>query len=408
MRIAIALLILAVIAAGVSLLVLPGWVKHQVIEGAAAHGVSVTIDYASLTAGGVRLTGMRAGIVDLPWAEAVAPELLVETRNLALARLTVKGAVLTIRGPWSQFEAAITRWAAGARGGGGADRGPTELLVEGARVVWEPALGDDGRVEASGVHLSGAWRADGVEVHVRSDRVTMAVAGGSLGPWRVDVDRVPGNSRVRVALDPGVPEACTLLVVGDDERTTYVDLEVPRSPPARLGLPRERLGLCGRDLQVAASVHYTLLGADHAEATARGGVYGIEAAGLARPLDVTWEGASAGDPRKGMDVRHARLAAGPLVGAVTGTVTTFDDGMRVALAWSGGPAPCSAFDAPLDSARPLDIADHLRTLAEAAGLAKVSGEVSARGDAVFDSRDLGGTRVDFVPTVSCQAPLFAH
>jgi hypothetical protein len=129
---------------------------------------------------------------------------------------------------------------------------------------------------------------------------------------------------------------------------------------------------------------------------------------LPRPLDVTWEASAAGDPRKGMDVKKARLAAGPLVGAMTGTVTSFEDGFRVDLAWGADAVPCNAFDAPLDGAQPFDIAYQLRKLAEATGITKVSGEVSARGTATFDSRDLASTRLAFVPTVSCQVALFAH
>jgi hypothetical protein len=285
---------------------------------------------------------------------------------------------------------------------------PTELVVEGSRVVWTHPLAESGSIEANDVHVGGAFRASGAEVHLGSSRVKLAVPGGSLGPWRVDVDRTPGASRIRVALDPAVPEACTVMIVGDDERTTHVDVVFPRSPPTRLGLPPSVLGLRGENLQIEASIHYSDLGGSHAEASASGGVHGIEAGNLPRPLDVTWEGSASGDPRKGMDVKHARLAAGPLVGGLTGTMTTFEDGFRVQLAWAAPPVPCAAFDAPLDSGQPFDIAFQLRKLAEAAGITKIAGEVSARGTATFDSRDLGSTKLAFVPDVSCQVALFAH
>ncbi len=183
---------------------------------------------------------------------------------------------------------------------------------------------------------------------------------------------------------------------------------IPRSPPARLGLPASVLGLAGKDVQIEASIHYSDLGGDRAEASAGGGVHGIEAPGVPLPLDVTWEASAAGDPRKGLDVKKSRLAAGPLVGALTGTLRTFDDGFRIELAWSAAAVPCAAFDTPLDSAQPFDIAYQLRRLADATGITKVTGDVSARGTATFDSRDLGSTRLAFVPAVSCQVALFAH
>jgi hypothetical protein len=407
LRLVVTLLLLAGIAVGLSLILLPRWVKAQVIQGAADHGLLLTIDDASLGGGAFLLSGVHASAPDLPGASATAPELVVETQSLRITKLTVKGAVLTLSGPWSQVEAVIAKWRSGAHGGMCADCGPAELDVEGSRVVWEHPLADNGRVDASDVHLGSTWRSSGTEVHLTAGKVTLAVPGGALGPWRVDIDRTAGTSRVRVALDPGVPEACTLLVVGDDTRTTHVDLVVPRSPVARLGLPPGILGLAGKDLQLAATVHYADMGGGHADAQANGGLYGIETGHLPRPLDVTWEGESSGDPQKGMDVKKARLAAGPLVGALTGTVKTFEDGVRIDLGWSAAAVPCSAFDVPLDQGQPFDIAFQLRKLAEGVGLTKVTGEVSARGSAMFDSRDLGSTKVDFQPAVSCQLALFA-
>ncbi len=408
LRLFLTLLGVAVIAAGVGLYLLPRWVQQQVIDAAAEHGVTLTAQAAAFEGTAFKLTGLRASAPDLPGATAEASELVVETQDLKLSKLTLRGAILTLDGPWSHIESVIAKWRSSAHGGTCSECLPTELVVDGSRVVWTHPLDDNGRVVANDVHLGSTFRANGAEVHVSSSRVTLDVPGGALGPWRVDLDRTPGASRVRVALDPAVPEACTVLVVGDDTKTTNVDVEVPRSPPARIGLPPAVLGLKGQALQVEAHVHYTDLGGDRAEASATGGVHGLEAPGVPLPLDVTWEASAAGEPRKGMDVKRARLAAGPLVGALTGTLTTFDDGFRVDLAWGAEPVPCAAFDTPLDPAQPFDIAYQLRKLAQATGIAKVTGEVSARGAATLDSRDLGSTKVTFVPSASCAVALFGR
>jgi hypothetical protein len=208
-----------------------------------------------------------------------------------------------------------------------------------------------------------------------------------------------------VALDPGVPDACTVLVVGNDEGTTNVDVKIPRSPLARLGVPPDLLGLQGKALQVDARAHFGVTGVHGAEATTKGGLYGIEA-GLPAALDVVWDGSASGDPGSGLDVKNARLAVGPLVGAMTGTLKTFDDGFRLDLAWIGTAVPCAAFEAPLGAGNPFDVAYQLRKFAEGVGLAKVAGEVTARGGLTFDSRDLGAARVVFTPQVKCQVALF--
>lgn len=406
-RVVLVLLALVVAAGAAAAYWLPRWVRRQFIEAAAAHGITLTIEDAKIEQGGFRLLGLHATADDLPGASASAPEVEVETSGLRPTRLTVKGADIEVSGAWSPAESALARWRASPRGGEGGDFIPASIVVEDSRIVWKGAIGDAGGIEAAGVHLDATQRGNDTEIHARSDNVTLGVPGGALGPWRVDLDRAPGTSRVHVALDPQVPDSSTVLVVGDDTGTTQVDVTVPRTPPARIGIPPQLFGVHGKDLQVEASVHYTNLGPGHAEATARGAVHAIEVTGLPRPIEVVLDGSATGDAREGMDVKKARLAVGPLLGTVTGTLRTFDEGFRLALAWSAGPVPCNAFDAQLDEATPLDIAYQLRKLAEATGLTKVSGDVSAHGSATLDSRDVGASHVEFVPVSTCQVALFA-
>jgi hypothetical protein len=405
-RVLLGLVVVAAVAAAGTALYLPRWIRQQFIDAAAAHGITLAIDGAKIDTGGFRLVGLHATAADLPGATASAPEIEVETSGLRPTKMTVRGGELSLSGPWSQVDAALAKWRASPGGGQGGDWAPTELVIEESRIEWLRPVGDNGRIDAANVHLDVAWRAGGAEVHARSDKVTVGVPGGALGPWRVDLDRSPGTSRARVALDPGVPDACTMMIVGDDEKTTHVDVVVPRSPPGRLGLPPQLFGLHGKDLQVEASVHYSDLGGAHAEMTATGGVHSIEAAGLPRPIDVTWEASANGDPHQGMDIKKSRLAAGPLVGALSGTVKTFDDGFRVDLAWSAPAVPCNAFETPLDDGQPFDIAYQLRKLAQATGITTVAGEVSAKGTAALDSRDLSSTRLAFTPQVTCRVSLF--
>lgn len=410
-RTGIALVVLGGAAAAVVFWVLPWYVRRQCIETAAAHGIALEVDDAVIDASGFRLLGVRATAADVPGARAEAPEVEVVTSGLHPDKMTVKRAQLALQGRVATVDAALAKWRASPAGGQGGAWMPSTLVVDESRVVWPSPIGDNARLEAANVHFDVTWKpaANGTtsDVHARSDKVTLVVPGGTLGPWRVDLDRAPGTSRVRVALDPGVPDACTLLVVGNDERTTSVDVVIPRSPLARLGIPAEMLGLHGSGLQVEANAHFVALGPQRADANGKGGFYGIEA-GLPRPLDVAWEATATGDPRVGLDVKKARLAAGPLVGTLTGMLKTFDDGFRVDLAWSAGPVPCTAFEAPLAEGQPFDIAYQLRKLAEATGITKVKGDVSARGSLAFDTRDLSTSKVEFTPEVTCQVAMFSH
>jgi hypothetical protein len=411
-RVGIALAVLGGAAAVVVLWVLPWYVRRECIETAAEHGIALEVDGAAIDASGFRLIGVRATAADVPGARAEAPEVEVVTSGLHPDKMTVKRAQLALEGRLAAVDAALAKWRASPSGGQGGAWMPSTLVVDESRVVWQAPI-EGARLEAANVHFDVTWHpaSSGTgttsDVHARSDKVTLVVPGGTLGPWRVDVDRTPGTSRMRVALDPGVPDACTLLVVGNDERTTSVDVVVPRSPLARLGVPAEMLGLRGSALQVEANAHYVALGPQRADATGKGGLYGIDA-GLPRPLDVAWEATATGDPRVGLDVKKARLAAGPLVGALTGMLKTFDDGFRLDLAWSADKVPCTAFEAPLAEDQPFDIAYQLRKLAEATGITKIKGDVSARGSLAFDTRDLSTAKAEFTPDVTCQVAMFAH
>jgi hypothetical protein len=407
LRIALLLVALGGLSAALVFWVLPAYLRNRCIEEAAAHGITLAIDDASLDSHGFRLLGVMAKAAAFPGAQAHVPEMEVETSGLNPTRMTVRGAELTLTGPWRTLNIAFGAWRASPRGGQGGAWAPNELVVEDSRLVWQAPFAENAHVEAANLHLDVAWGGVSTTIHGRSDKVLVAVPGGRVGPWRVDVDRTrtPPSSRVRIALDPAVPDASTVLIVGGDEASTSVDVVIPRSPVERLGLPPELLGLRGKALQIEMTAHFRPAGSQRADATSKGGIYGIEA-GLPMPFDVAWDAAASGDPRSGLDVKKARLAVGPLVGALSGTLKTFDDGFRVDLAWAAGPVPCTAFDAPLGAGDPFDIAYQLRKLAQGVGLAKVAGEVSARGGLTFDSRDLGSTRVDFTPDVKCKASLF--
>lgn len=399
--------------------VLPWYLRRQCIDSAAAHGVEMTIESAQVDASGFRLLGVRAALADVPGVVGQVPEVRVQTRGLHPEAMTMRGAELTLDGAWTQVGSALAKWRAKMFSGEAGPWMPVSLAIDDSHVAWKGVIGENARVEASGVHVDVTWRSRNPELHLRSDHVVVAVPGGALGPWRIDFNRVPpgglaadrspvpASARLRLAFDPGVPESSTVLVMADEERTTSVDVAVPRSPLARLGVPLALVGVRGKDLQIEASAHYAASGPKRADARTKGGVYGIQAQGLPRPIDIAWEVAANGSAETGLDVTAGRLAVGPLVGAMTGMLKAFEDGFRVNLAWKAGPVPCKAFDAPLAAGAPFDIAYQLRKLAEATGITKIDGDVTARASLAFDSRDLSVTRLDFAPEASCQVALFA-
>ncbi len=234
-----------------------------------------------------------------------------------------------------------------------------------------------------------------------SDQVTVDLPGGRLGPWAAHLDRTPSGSRLRVALDPGVPDSCTILIMADPERVTALDVAVHRSPLARLGVSAAMLGVQGDDVQLEATIHYATLGPQRAEASAKGALHGIKAAFSPNPMGIAWEGTANGDPMVGIDVTKARLAVGPLVGPLSGTLNAPEGAFRLNLAWAAGPVPCTALNASLGPGQPFEIAYALRQLAEAATRKHLTAQVRARAELTFDSRDPFASTAEFVPSGTC-------
>ena len=385
---------------------MPWLLRRACVNAAAESGVTLTVQSVEMKLTGFALLGVEATADAVLGVRLMASSMDIQMSGLSPQRVAVTGADLTITGRWATVSSEVDRWLMSASSSSGSSWTPRQLVIDGSRVAWQGLAGDGAGIQAAGLHLDATWQDDRPTWHATSELVTVAVPHGSLGPWRVDVDRSPGASRVRLAFDPGVPDSSWIVVLGDDKATASVDVVIPRSPIARLGIPPALLGLSG-DLQIAANVHYVALGA-RSTASATGGIYGAKGAGLPRPIDVVWEGSATGDTGGSLDVKMARVAAGPLTGAARGTLKPFDDGFRLDLAWEAAPVPCAAFDAPLDSTRPFDIGYELRQLAQGVGIARVSGTVSARASLVFDSRDLGAAAVTFSPEVTCKIGLFGQ
>jgi hypothetical protein len=201
--------------------------------------------------------------------------------------------------------------------------------------------------------------------------------------------------------------------VTDRDVLDSLDLSVPRTSFPKLGIPARSLGLpAGEATQIAATA--SVRRGEKTEISVDGAVFALKIASVPRPLDATLKLSvnEAGDGASSVD-RESSASIGPLRGRVTGTLTAVDAGLRLALTWTGGPVPCASLGAlepppsPPGSTPTLgDLANELGKLAQATGIAKVSGEISTHAALVVDTRDFSATELSFTPTSTCEVALF--
>jgi hypothetical protein len=396
---------LVVLAALAWLVVLPSLVRRRCVAAAASRGLVLSV-------GGVRLGFEHFALLD------------VEVSSAELAGMSAKGAELdvTLSG-LVPAAATATRWDIALDGRDVADTLTTwraahvaggdgvTIHMDDAHVTWTHAFGAAARVDALG--LVADISADGASSHAVTPHVVVATPRGDLGPWRTTLDRAAETVTIRVAFDPASPSGAHLDVVTARDVVESLELSIPRSTFPKLGIPARSLGLpVGDATQMAVTA--SMRRGEKTEVSVDAALFALKVASVPRPLDATLK-LSATAPGDGVsDVdRDSSASIGPLRGAVTGTLTSLDGGARLELKWTGGPVPCAALGAiesppsPPGSTPTLgDLANELGKLAQATGIAKVSGEIGMHAALVVDARNLSATELSFTPTSTCEVALF--
>jgi hypothetical protein len=376
--------------------VLPSYVRRTFIELAEARGIALEIASVEVSLHTLTLVGVRASLPEVPDADATAAEVSVAMSGLSAEHVAARGVAVAIHGRFASVASGFARWRAAPRVAQNGNGTLQTASFDEAKIVWAGVLGDTTEAHAMAAHLDLAWPGRTALVRARSDEVTVTCSAGAFGPWGFDFEQAPGSLRVRATLDPGLPDAATLLVLGDGSSIATVDVAIPRQPLSRLGLASAWPGAKG--LSTAIALHFSKMPGGRADLTTKGGLFGAVVTALEKPIDVRWDGAATGDPRTGIDLRAVALAVGPVVGDVRGKLTTFDDGFALDATWRGAPVPCAAFSLPLVSGEISEIAYQLRKLGP---VGRLPGSVGGAASVRFDSRDLGATSATFKPEVTC-------
>lgn len=405
MKLAIVATLLCVVIA-VVLLVLPKVVRDRVVASAREAGVDLTVDRVGVGFGGVSLRGVIAKPQRVPGVVVTVDEIYAV--GFSAREVRARGIEIKIDGPITEVGPALLRVYEDNRprlaGSGGEAR---KVSISGARVTWTGLLGQGSRLDASDLGADLESRAAGAEeIRASMGRFEVKTAQALFGPWAMSFDRSAGTSRLRLLLDPPVPDGPSTLLVWSKASPLHLTVRIPRSPLARLGLRPTELGL---PADPGTEVEMKLEGGQspttRTEGSGRIDLYGARLRGLNGPVDLKIEGSASGAPGKPLDLEKTVATVGPFTANVTGTITPNDTGFRLDAAWRTLPISCEKLvRAEAKSLGP--IAAALQDIAHSTGAARVTGTAQGSGVVRYDTKTPDDATMTFLSKEACGLKIF--
>jgi len=251
-----------------------------------------------------------------------------------------------------------------------------QIAVEAGHVVWSRALGEGTRLEAQNVTVDIERDGNqplGSDLTFASPIVGVATTWGKLGSWVVSGQHDHGQTKATLTLDPSGTSRGAVTVVVDNGSVTSLDLNVPRSNVAQLGIGNDVLGRReGEPLFATADAHYAVRSASRVEASARLELSGARLTNAIGAADAQLEVHVDGDPAHPIDVTRGIFGFGPFHGTLSGPVSFGAGYLRADLGFRTGAAHCQG-----------------------------GGDASLGGGLVFDTRNLGDGRLLVAPSGKC-------
>jgi serine/threonine protein kinase len=338
--------LLVAVGLAAALIAAPDILRKRVVEKAAEAGFVLTVEDVDISVKDSRIVLKKVVVTspDMPNCSMNASYVTLGFYGVNVSQITIDNARFTLDGPYATVAAG---WAkhreahphASVVGGAG------HVSVRGAEVLWTSPLGAGTQLEGSGLVAEIAKKGDG---DLGDDASTLTLPAGKLttplglfGPWRWDVARDAGLTRVRLTLDSnaGAGAGPVIAITEESPRKVVVDSKLSRVDVRKLGLP---MGFLGVDTEADGKVDLAL----HAEITE--GAVLVQLHGAVAGLRV---GGGMADAAVGGRVSGAR---GAMLSLEDGTLTLAGQtsklsgdlsvglGGEVRLSASGRPRPCDA------------------------------------------------------------------
>jgi serine/threonine protein kinase len=404
MKLAILATVLVLGVAGV-LLLLPMIVRDRILASAREAGVDLTIDRVGIGLGGVSVRGVTAKLQRVPGASMKAEEIFAT--GFSAREVRVRGLDVSLEGHASEVGPALLAFYEQnrARLAGGSETRKVSLVA--AHVSWDGVLGEGTHLDAGEVGTELESRTvGGEEIRSNVGRFAVKTKRTMLGPWAATFERTPAASRLRLLLDPPVPDGPSALLVWGRSTALHLTVKIPRSPMARLGIRPEELGLPG---DPGTELELKLEGGQspstRVEGSGRLDLFGVRLKGLKSPVDVKIEGSASGMPGKPLELEKTTMTLGPFLANVTGTVTPTDFGFRLDAAWRTLPISCEKL-ARAEAKSMGPIAAALQDIAHTTGVARVTGTAQGSGLVKYDSKTPDQGSATFTARDACGLSIF--
>jgi hypothetical protein len=406
-KLAIAAVVFILVLVGV-LLLLPRIAHDRIISSAREAGIELTIDRVGVGLSGITMRDITAKSARVPSAELRADEIFAS--GFSGREIRVRGLEMKVDGTLSEVGPAVLALfeenRARLAGSGGE---PRKISLVAVRLAWQGVLGEGTALQAGEVGVDFESRSVGAEdIHVNLGRFELKTKRTTFGPWAGSFERNATTSRLRLLLDPPVPDGPSALLVWGRVAPPHLTVRIARSPLARLGIRPADLGL---PVDAGTEVEMKLEGGQSPTTRIEGGgrldLFGVRLRGLKAPLDIKVEGSASGAPGKALDLEKTSVTLGPFLANVTGTITGTDLGFRLDAAWRTLPISCEKLArAEAKSLGP--IAAAIQDIARATGVARVTGTANASGVVKYDTKALDEATTTLVAKEACGLSIFGQ
>jgi hypothetical protein len=410
-KLAILIVVIVVVLAGV-LLLLPMIVRDRILASAREAGIDLTVERVGIGLNGVSLRGITAKPQRVPGAEVRAEEIFAS--GFSAKEIRVRGLDVKLDGSIGDIGPALLALYADNRarlaGSGGDSR---KVSIVAAHVTWTGLLGEGTSLDAGELGTDFESKAVGAEdIRASVGHFDIKTKRTSFGPWASSFERNATAARLRLLLDPPVPDGPSALLVwgvgGIDNQSsaTHLTVKVPRSPFARLGIRPDDLGIpADLGTEVELKIEGGQSPSTRLEGQGRLDLFGVHLKGLKGPVDVKVEGAASGLPGKPLDLVQTTATIGPFVANVAGSITPTDLGFRLDAAWRTLPISCEKLaKAEAKSLGP--VAAAIQELARSTGAARVTGKAEASGIVKYDTKTPDVATTSLVTKEACGLSIF--